>query len=191
MRNIILVFDMDQTIIGNWDINNLDINPRILEILKYANNARTKGIVLAIFLLTNNSDTEFINNVVDILNTLVDSEKLFDYILARGGNNKRNGNTEDPTKSLDDVRYMLKECGIIFNGDLPSSVFFFDDRNDHNFADEIPTENYIHITPPYRNDLNDKTNLLKIKKLLISPNGGYKKSRRKSRRNKRKSRRLV
>jgi len=80
----VLVFDMDQTITGNYfdvltEKEELILNPKIVEILKIALQDKQTGIVSAIFLLTNNTDTDFIEHMEKELERAVGKNHIFDY----------------------------------------------------------------------------------------------------------------
>jgi hypothetical protein len=64
----VLVFDMDQTITGNYfDVQQsseeLELNPKIVDVLRYALEDKEKGLVCFIFLHTNNTFVFFIKHL--------------------------------------------------------------------------------------------------------------------------------
>ena len=77
----VLVFDLDGTIAGDYvnfrnsrankTIADIQINPRILNILRVADAARKAGKIDGVFLLTNNSDIFYIFMVQYIIGKMV------------------------------------------------------------------------------------------------------------------------
>ncbi len=143
--NQIHVFDLDDTIVGNYvdtptETTELLFNKKIVNKLRELVKKRDAGQVRAIFLLTNNSNQKFIHFVVNRLNKEIGVTRVFDSIQSRYSIG-RNGPMHDPTKSLADVRVLLKKAGLplVFK---PSDVYFYDDRADHEIGREIPKKNY-------------------------------------------------
>jgi len=202
IKGIILGFDLDQTLIDSHGLTLADlesyekaskfidahINNNILErVLRRALYYRRQGQIDAIFLLTNNSDREYVTYVCryisdrlsgvglfgqirsqpkgnsNIPNLGMTSGYFFDYIMVRQHSSR--GGSEDPTKSLKDIKYMidavndyklvknLKPITILSDKFLASRTYFFDDRLHHNIRDEFNEfgypENYIQIKGPY------------------------------------------
>jgi hypothetical protein len=202
----VLVFDLDGTIAGNYvnfrnnknikTIADIQINPRILNILRLADAARKAKKIDAIFLLTNNSDIFYIFMVQYVIGKLVSGAtradvnagngrnmKIYDFfddVMPRNDSRRPFSADGNPPKRLEDVRKMLEEVGGDTNG-LAERVWFFDDIPDHTIAAEIPANHYIHVTPSYKNGVEDTTNLVEIEGLL-SAGGGKKKRRAGSRR---------
>jgi hypothetical protein len=178
----ILVFDLDNTIVGEYsDQRSLEaeepnLNPAVVEILRKAVDARDKSIVAGIFLLTNNSDY-FFAKVVEL--TLAMRFKkhrykvVFDYIMPRG-HSFRSPPEDDPPKSLREVEYMVKEAGLSTEN-LANRVIFIDDRATHEIAKEIPKEHYIVITPPFVKGGEDRTDFSLLESLLEPKKGGKRK----------------
>jgi hypothetical protein len=203
----ILVFDLDGTIAGNYvnfrnnkvnkTIADIQINPRILEVLKLADTARKHGRIDGIFLLTNNSDIFYIFMVQYIIGKMVSGAsreevnsgngkniklyEFFDDIMTRNDNRRPFTADGNPPKRLEDVRKMVEETGKSTEN-LAGRVYFFDDIPDHEIRREIIPAGgkYIQIIPPYRTGVKDETDLAEITGILTS-GGGRLKKRRKSR----------
>jgi hypothetical protein len=134
----VVVFDLDDTIYMH---KNKNINIKALNILKKAVNNKGKT-VSAIFLLTNNSDTEFIENITTYLNKLI-GNTVFDFILSAEDKFKNIREQDGPTlnyskKRVKDIEYMCNQIGIS-KDNLVKRILFFDDQP-HVLRDEI--ENY-------------------------------------------------
>jgi hypothetical protein len=152
------VFDLDDTLIFHDDMR---LNHELVALLHELCNRRdSKKNVSAIFLLTNNGDLNFITMIVDILDDEIygsNSKKhIFDYILWRH-HSARNGPSDNPTKSLNDVYYMLNQSKIPFTPSTP--IFFYDDLKHHVLQSEIPESNFIHVKPS-NTDLTPVTSFL-------------------------------
>ena len=170
------------------------INQNILDyILHTAINYRRLGYIDAIFLLTNNSDRKYVAFVSryisdrlkgrgtfgQIRNTPYGNSQMpdfgdkigyfFDYVMVR--QHASRGGTEDPSKSLKDIKYMInalresrfKDIKFTDDKDLASRTYFFDDRSQHRIRNELTDfgypENYIQIEgpeyyPPPNNEVN-------------------------------------
>ena len=180
---------MDETITYADSENNVHFNDSVIDLFVYIKEKFLRGVVIdAIFLLTNNSDKEYIKNINDyivyhlrnnnnnVLNNIgnigiftggeegyPEGVYFFDYIMdyVHSHRNPRK------TKSLADIKYMADKIGLTYNNDLDllNRTFFFDDR-DHVIKEEMEENgiphHYIKITPPYEPDLNsfftDNTN---------------------------------
>jgi hypothetical protein len=185
MSGLVLVWDMDNTLVGNYfDVLDRSIqvavhfNRNALAILKAATVARKYGKVDAIFMLTNNSDKDFIEHVHNKLKIRLGVPEVFDYIMDRT-HEARPPPADDPPKRLADVEYMMKAVGKpTYN--LSKRVFFFDDIPDHEIGSEIPSTHYIHIFPRFEPFVQDKTNFKPVLD-AISARGGKRKKTRKSR----------
>ena len=179
MSGLVLVWDMDNTLVGNYyDVLNrssrevLHFNRNAVSILDQAIQAKARGTVDAIFMLTNNADKDFIEYVHNRLKTKLDIPLVFDYIMDRT-HEARPPPSDDPPKRLEDVEFMMKAVGkSTYN--LANRVFFFDDIPDHEILAEIPAAHYIHIFPRFEPFVQDQTN---FKPLLdaISARGGHRK----------------
>jgi hypothetical protein len=176
---LVLVFDVDGTIgpvdgepgpgRGRGPI---PINPKILEVIREAVAARGKTVD-ALFILSNNSDTGYMTRIEARIQELLGFvDPVFDDIMARG-DFRRDIYREDfflegglpvhnPRKTLADVATMIdtlnvkRRLGGLFTSpvkpvstrSLARRVYFFDDLI-HYMKDEIPADQYIHITPSY------------------------------------------
>jgi hypothetical protein len=179
MSGLVLVWDMDNTLVGNYfDVENksendiLYLNRNAVAVLQTAVNAKMRGTVDAIFMLTNNADKQFIEYVHNRLKTRLDIPFVFDYIMDRT-HEARPPPVDNPPKRLEDVEFMMKAVGkSTYN--LANRVFFFDDIPDHEILAEIPPAHYIHIFPRFEPFVQDQTD---FKPLLdaISARGGYRK----------------
>ena len=219
-NGIILVWDLDQTLVGTFQkraknenlqyyLNKpIELNENAMNIFKQAANEREKGNVLAIFLLTNNSDTEFIERVKRNIEKQYLIKDPFDFILDASDPSKRDYETSasnmifnmseispnSALKSINDVRKMLKEIGYnsddIHDDELGSRVYFFDD-NEHILSSQ---SNFIKIEPAFiTNGLEDKTNYSSIESFLskspspVKGGGGNKKKMKRKTNKKRRS----
>jgi hypothetical protein len=157
MKGWVLVFDLDETIIGHTsnDDNPTPWNNSILDILSAAAIEREKGNVDSILLLTNNSNAQFIDQIDNHLGFVClddQKDKFFDkiYDMAKVSDvlrsPKRAG--REFRKALIDVENMLDDIGHSKEG-LVDRVLFFDDLPHHEIFLEIPSKNYITIVPPF------------------------------------------
>ena len=154
MSGLVLVWDMDNTLVGNYyDVLDrslhevLHFNRNAVAVLDQAIKAKARGTVEAIFMLTNNSDKDFIEYVHERLKIKLDVPFVFDYIMDRT-HEARPPPADDPPKRLEDVEFMMKALGkSTYN--LANRVFFFDDIPDHEILTEIPPAHYIHIFPRF------------------------------------------
>jgi hypothetical protein len=171
----VLVFDLDQTITACDIENNVEFNPKIVEILKGAVKDREKGIVSAIFLLTNNADGEYIEQVHKELNTILQTTSVFDYILDANhpirshmpGVNIRNAKQ----KTIADVEFMLQQVKKT-SKNLINRLLFFDDQ-EHILSLQLKSagnpQHFIHVNPPFLGTFEiyqPKTTTRKRKKTL-------------------------
>uniref|UniRef100_A0A6C0BJK8 FCP1 homology domain-containing protein n=1 Tax=viral metagenome TaxID=1070528 RepID=A0A6C0BJK8_9ZZZZ len=176
MAGLILVWDMDNTLSGEYS-NNITLNPNALHILQKAYNAKRSGTVSAIFLLTNNSDLQYIEKVrIELLKRLGlpegPSPAPFNYIMPRQHTNRPQ--SFDPPKRLQDVEFMMRQVkkGV---GNLAERVFFFDDIPTHVLRKEIPADNYIQINPPFTAGGPDHTEYTTIERYLNATHSRTKK----------------
>ena len=191
MSGLVLVWDMDNTLVGNYfDVENrtekdiLYLNRNAVAVLQEAIKAKERGTVEAIFMLTNNADKEFIEYVHNRLKTRLDVPVVFDYIMDR--EHEARPPSDDPPKRLEDIDYMMRTIGkSTYN--LANRVFFFDDIPDHKILTEIPPAHYIHIFPRFEPFTEDQTN---FKPLLdaISARGGGRRRRPRTRKTRGKKR---
>jgi len=182
----IIVWDLDNTLVGEYsdqrrfDSEEIVLNPRAVELLRRCIEARDKGIVSAIFLLTNNADDFFIKVVELTLSMRVKKNyhyNIFDYIMSRN-HPFRSPPLEDPPKSLREVEYMMVQEKLPLEN-LSNRVFFIDDNPSHAIGKEIPREHYIQITPPFLRGVVDTTNFSVLETALEIRRGGKRKSTRK------------
>ena len=206
---LVLVWDMDGTLTGNWKLDmpkeEIVLNPAAISILKKAVAQRgPSGTVEAIFLLTNNSDTGFIQKVIERINEEVKAE-VFSYVMD--ATHSRISPTSDPllkmrtntaSKHIGEVKFMLKQIGKDPNH--PYKIFFFDDLNHHLLSRERGIY-FIQIQPPFTDTtepVEDRTlwsvieNELKPKKkqdreLLVGQKKGKKVKTKQTRKRKTKS----
>lgn len=198
MEGLILVWDMDQTLIGR---NPFELNANALRIIKQAATKRSK--VSAIFLLTNNSDNYLINMVTEILTEQLDlpreldRENVFDGIMSATDPTRipsMDGvNPQGGLKRLEDVMMLMMRKGLPFNQEtLKDRVYFFDDLPNHVIRQQIPEDHYIQIVPPFENNsIKDETNYEPILRVLNGTKGGNKKKVRKTRKWKRSTKHMV
>lgn len=183
---LILVFDLDQTLVNTngltkKTVNDLNIksflNIRLInEVLKPALNLRNKGVD-AIFLLSNNSSKDYVSNVIQALETMLNVTNLFNYSMIRTDPSRPNN--ENPPKSLKDIKYMMDYAGIKYtDDDLASRVYFFDDYTGHEIRNEIDADNYIVIQGPLDAGKPDLSDYRKITSALNSLKRGGSKTRR-------------
>jgi hypothetical protein len=176
---LVLVWDMDSTLVGNYvdpeGPEPIKFNDRAVAILNLAVEARKRGKVAAIFLLTNNSDDRFIQAVKFLLSQKVSSPKVFDYTMQRY--HQARPLSADPPKRLKDVEFMMKQIKKSTDN-LSQRVFFFDDRPDHLIRNEIPEGHYIQITPPYEPNVQDQTNFKPINAAIKAFGGRRTRNRR-------------
>ena len=178
-NGLVLVWDMDATLVGNYidpeGPEPLLFNERALAILKRATEARKTGKVAAIFLLTNNSDENFIRLVKFQLSQRLGVPLVFNYAMQRY--HPARPLSQDPPKRLQDVEYMMREIRKPTDN-LAERVFFFDDRADHIIRSEIPADQYIQITPPYGPNIKDQTNFKSINTAIRAFGGSRTRRRR-------------
>jgi hypothetical protein len=170
-RGLVLVFDLDQTLIDTTVIKSrrtkeqiaAAINPTILDIIDRAEQlSREKpGSIDAFLLLTNNDGRGYVTDICRIIaerfvlkrsnfrkisareNDDIDTTKplFFDYIMMRSNQHRAN-----MSKSLTDVSIMLSKLRIDYS-DLDRRTFFFDDNEHPGMRVDMRTypEHYIKI----------------------------------------------
>jgi len=166
----VLIWDLDETLVTGWKrgwrINDIVVNPKSAHILSTAVNLRSIGIVKYIFLLTNNSDRPYINAAIKRIGMHIHGlhlpdmhlpemhmhrKPIFDCKLINDPSKRTHHFSNDaynPDKSLRDVDYLLN-CVKDGGDNTRYRILFFDDRGDHVMRTQIPTDNYIQITPPF------------------------------------------
>jgi hypothetical protein len=179
----VLVWDLDQTLVGNYcDTENPEhpdpiLNKKAIHTLHLALKAKEQHAVSAILMLTNNSDEGFISYIhqalVDKINEDYHERKdnqittIFDGIRDATHPMRTGDATGWPAKRVEDVRQMLDELGLDTEN-LSNRILFFDDIPHHTLANEIPRENYIVIRPPFKTNLADTPGKYKpVWRLLI------------------------
>jgi hypothetical protein len=182
IKGVIFGFDLDQTLIDSHGLKQSDlkdyetaskfigarINKKILEtVLNSAINYRRYGYIDAIFLLTNNSDRNYVAFVCRYISDILKGRGafgqirnksygnsqmpdfgdtigyFFDYVMVR--QHASRGGTEDPSKSLKDIKFMInalnesrfKNIKFTDDNDLASRTYFFDDRSQHRIRNEL------------------------------------------------------
>lgn len=162
----VFVFDMDATIAGDYvypsliginrTTDDIDLNPKIVNLLRVMTEGRQNGKVDAIFLYTNNSDISYISLVESALIKRI-PDFTFDNIMSCRDPRRVEKNAFNPKKCLADVITMA-EATLVPLKNLETRVFFFDDVPNHKIRDELPEGHYINITPPYsKNNKEDWT----------------------------------
>jgi hypothetical protein len=122
MNGLILVWDLDQTLIGWSDDYKYTLNSRALTVLKEAFKSKEAGRVSSILVLTNNSNP---SEPIDAIQAEVGSE--FDYVVAR------NDPLRDKTNpSVKDIATVNRILGYDVD---PDKVWLMDDMR-HKMADE-------------------------------------------------------
>lgn len=199
MSGLVLVLDMDQTIIDSepffrkqpLDLSKIPeyLNMNVIDILLKAAKLRPRK-VKCIFLLTNNSDKEFIAKVDSAILNLSRSvgkyntpeskdpeskkmpqkEYFFDDIFMMNHSMRTNN---QGTKDLHTIMEMIHTIDPRYQSNVMKNLFFFDDIPNHRLKDEFEmalggkySDHYITITPPYKKGLKDKTDYTPILKSL-------------------------
>ena len=189
---LVLVWDVDQTLSGQYfdpklftnpKINPLDyviLNPNALDVLKKALIAKTSGRVSHIGILTNNGDEDFISLVKHAISIKIDHPAPFDFTIT-ANRNQNVGPNGQLVKSIATIQEVLPQ-----EKNLSERVYFFDDMPDHVIRNELPADHYIQITPPFVFEIKDTTNWKPILDALATNSKG---GRRQKRRPAKKSRR--
>jgi hypothetical protein len=180
---IVLVFDMDQTLIDTNKDNNAAmshhkkipslLNTRLLEeVISPAVRLRNQGRNIAILLLTNNGDEEYIKAVMSEINNRIfdlhirsnlqmrdniknfneyfkekekekDARPVFDAFMTA----KTPGRyAKEFVKDLEDVKLMLQTARLPYDiKQLVSNTYMFDDMPEHKIKSEIQPGNYFYI----------------------------------------------
>jgi hypothetical protein len=175
-EGLVLVWDMDQTLIGNGvESSYLLFNPKAINILKRALNLRPAR-VRAIFLLTNNSADELIKEFHRKLSYNLRVPFVFDQIMTATDPDRLPTKPDfGPPKRLEDVITLLRRDKAEFDpATVANRIYFFDDVQDHAIRSELPEDHYIQITPPFTALTTDDTNYQPIYQAL-GMTGGYKK----------------
>ena len=155
---LVLVWDVDQTLSGQYfdpnvflknpAINPYDyvlLNPKALQVIQLANDAKTTGRVAIQGILTNNGDENFIRLIITAIENKLGQKPLFDFVMTR--NHPSRESTDQQPKRLQDIQTMLNEIGAPTTN-LVNRVYFFDDMV-HVLKSELPADHYIQILPPF------------------------------------------
>ena len=192
---LVLVWDVDQTLSGQYfdpklftnpKINPLDyviLNPNALDVLKKALIAKTSGRVSHIGILTNNGDEDFISLVKHAISIKIDHPAPFDFTIT-ANRNQNVGPNGQLVKSIATIQEVLPQ-----EKNLSERIYFFDDMPDHVIRGELPADHYIQITPPFVFEIKDTTNWKPILDALGTLPPASKGGRRQKRRPAKKSRR--
>jgi len=156
MAGLVLVFDLDQTLVDTDTIFEIDLknatinsdelynylNIRLIEdVLKPA--VHLKGsTVAAILLLSNNSLEEYVKFVCDSISRIIGTN-VFDSTITRNGAKDVARSGENPPKRLLDVENILKSIGKD-TSNLADRIYFFDDLH-HIIEKEIRPGHYCLI----------------------------------------------
>jgi hypothetical protein len=191
---LVLVWDVDQTLSGQYFDPKLFTNPKInpleyvilnlnaVEVIKKALLAKESGRVSKIGILTNNDNEEFITLVKEKISIETGYSDIFDFTITANRQNQNVGPNGQLIKSIATIQDKLPE-----EKNLMKRVYFFDDMPDHVIRKEFGEEfkdHYIQITPPFKFEIKDTTNWKPILDALASKGG-----RRQRRRPAKKSRR--
>jgi len=193
-KGLVLVFDLDETIAkfveikrNLSNINDIVINPTILDILGKATQAKETGVVDAILLLTNNIDGNYITIIEYIISdNIISGDFQFDDMMKRD-DPRRYDTSKIPNKvkHIEDVKRMLLKLGKSVDN-LPERVYFFDDIHNHEIGKYIPDDHYIKITPKYDPTTKDLTDYSAVYRALGLPYeqlGGLSRKTRKAKKN--------
>lgn len=179
----VLVWDLDQTLVANYFDTEKPTHPepilnkRAIHTLHLALKAKEQDLVSAILMLTNNSDEGFISYIHQALVDKINQDyperaggpitAIFDGIRDARHPARIDDATGWPAKRVEDVRQMLDELGLDTDG-LVNRILFFDDIPHHVLSHEIPPENYIVISPPFKSNVTDTPGKYKpVWRLLI------------------------
>jgi hypothetical protein len=170
---IILVFDMDGVITphdGFMRGKSPIINPVIKDILTKAHKARLAGEVAGIYLLTKNSSDIYVELVDLALGEQIGGISGSRYFFFNDGLYRDKFYTNirgypqylrTHSKIMADIELMT---GPLMNTDR---VFFFDDHPEiHPELEEVLGENFIKITPPFKEGTDDKTDYSALPEFL-------------------------
>lgn len=165
MTGLVLVFDLDQTLIDS----HTRYNDKSQEYRKYLNitlidtvlrpavklRDANKGVG-CIFLLSNNGSEAYVKRVINELDRylgLPEEKSAFDTYMYRYDSYREGGEVENPEKRLKDVENML---GLVLTStfeeysteNLSGRTYFFDDLATHTISKEIPEDHYFVIQGP-------------------------------------------
>ena len=121
------------------------LNPKALQVIQLANDAKMTGRVAIQGILTNNGDENFIRLIITAIENKLGQKPLFDFVMTR--NHPSRESTDQQPKRLQDIQTMLNEIGAPTTN-LVNRVYFFDDMV-HVLKSELPADHYIQILPPF------------------------------------------
>lgn len=187
-NGLILVFDLDETIVNTR--KPIQFNPEILKILRVASSIRDQGVD-AIFLLTNNGDDKYVDQINKGLARITDydNDNFFDAVMT-ANHMFRTLEDDYPIKHLQDIKILMSAARKTFttNEDLMSRTYFFDDQEhiiQHEMEDNFDgkyADHYIKITPGFTGKgEEDLTNYEPIDSAIRSVQRGGKRNNRKTR----------
>jgi len=167
MEGLVLVFDLDSTLIDSSDII-FQINTKwaavesyiarslnttlVDKILRPAIQLRKSGKVSAILMLTNNMVDIYVDCIEYYIARYLGclSERVFDYMMLRQ-DPMRDSRLINPPKRLKDIQNILEKIGKPTEN-LAARTFVFDDSPYHIIKNELKyagyPSNYIQITGP-------------------------------------------
>jgi hypothetical protein len=183
-EGLILVWDMDQTIISDrpfiWNNNALNLIKRAV---------LSKPKVTAIFLLTNNPNDPFIDAITDAITDSMDFPDEMNIMNVFDGIMSATDPTRIPStdpryppgglKRLEDIMMLMMRKRLPFNpATLKDRVYFFDDLPNHVLKEQLPEGHYIQIVPPFSDtSIEDKTDYRSVLAALNSNEGGKRKKK--------------
>jgi hypothetical protein len=194
---LVLVWDVDQTLSGQYfdpklltnpKIKPLDyviLNPNALKVIKKAFLAKTSGRVSHIGILTNNDNEDFIRLVKEKIAIETGYSDIFDFTITANRPNKNIGPNGQLIKSIATIQDKLPG-----EENLIKRVYFFDDMPDHLIRKEFGEEfkdHYIQITPPFVFEIKDRTNWEPILTALATNSGGRRQRRRPAKKSRRRN----
>ena len=195
---IILVFDMDGVITpedGFMRGKSPIINPVIANILMKAHKARLAGEVAGIYLLTKNSSDIYVELVDLALGEQIGGISGSEYFFFNDGlyRDKFYTNIRGYPQYLRTHSKIVADIEFITGTELDRErVFFFDDHPEiHPELEEVLGQNFIKITPPFKEGTEDLTDYSALPEFLRpSPSQGgrrMKKTRRRKHMKRRKT----
>ena len=162
MAGLVLVFDLDQTLIDSQSL----VKDKSSDFSEYLNTTlidrvlgpavklrdTNKGVD-GIFLLSNNGNNKYIEKVIRELNRylgLPEENSVFNTYMSRYDSYREGADPENPEKRLKDVKNMLGE--VLTNTfehysteNLAERTYFFDDLATHTIRKEIAADHYFVI----------------------------------------------
>ena len=194
-NGIVLVWDLDQTLINGPNIENINENalrlmhevfesPKFTANLMLTNNGNEKFITMAQIALLTKYNQMFPGSqrfsLFSITYNAVTNSRVPDTTVALAERTPGH-----KAKRIEDVVKMLNDLGLSTDS-LESRVFFFDDLPAHVIRTQIPPANYIQITPPFNTVAGDLTNYAPVRAFLAQV-GASRKRKSQKHKSKRKS----